>query len=103
MGFFSSVKGFFQKAGEGIKKAASSVAKFVKTDVAPVIKNAVTTVYNDTKGFISKNQDIIQSGVTGVKDVALGAEKTIGSLGSSLAMPLVIGGAAILGILLLKR
>ena len=101
--------GFFDKLKSGVKSVSNAFSKIgakIKEDILPAVTKAVATVYNDVKwavstvynkgmGLITKTEgDIVGLGNKGLD--------TVGGLGQSLAMPLIIGGAAVLAFLVMK-
>lgn len=101
MGFFDSVGGFFKDAGHWVKGAAESVWD--------TVSGTASTVYNDAKGIVTRNQDTIDKTVstvgnvgnnvvTGVSDSITGAEdvakETVSGIGNFLSGPglLVLAG-----------
>src|SRR5689334_22168729 len=106
MGFFNSVKGFFSKAA----KTISSGFKTVANHVAPTVKNIVNTVYKDAKSVVSFAGKQIDKVYNLPKQVLDKGTDTIKSLGGdvkdifgSFSWPLVIGGGAVLLILLTRK
>jgi len=121
MGFFDSVKDFFNDVGRTIKDAGQKAINWV-SDKAPGVVNtgkdvvtwvankgesAVNNVYNDAKTYLFNAQGIIggtvQNTFKTVDNVVNTAGGTISNLGNSLSMPLVIGCAIVGGILLLRK
>ena len=90
-------------AGESLVHDVVSVPKSIVHDVTQV----PVALVHEGAGVIKGGQDMVKS-VAGsaegaVTHVADSAEKLGSNLGKSLSMPLLVGGAAVLGIVLLKR
>lgn len=110
MGFWSKIKNGlkkgFEKVGGFIKKAATSVYNVAK-GAEKKVEGAITTVYNDAKALtnkvIDKESEFANNIVNKGADVIKKGEDTIGGIASSLSMPLIIGGCAVLAFLVLKK
>jgi phage-related protein len=120
MGFFDSVKGFFNDVGNKVKSGFDTAVSFVSNN-APTVYNdlkgavtwvadkgasVVTATHDDVKTFITGQQGIVNNliGTTGgviYKGIDT-AGSTIQGLGSSLSFPLLIAGGAVLLIMLKK-
>jgi hypothetical protein len=92
MGIKGKFRGLFRSAGQGwgaFKKGASIVVKDVKS--------AVATVHQDARDLVGGVGGIIKGGQSIVGNAVNRGADTVSSLGSSLAMPLLlVGGAALL-------
>lgn len=108
MGFFSNVGNFFKKAGNSIAHTVKSVVKSREfQSVVNTAKGAVSAVYNDAKGLLKSGQDnvgkLIDKTANLSDKIVDKASDTVLGVSSNLSMPLVIGGMAVLAILLLKK
>lgn len=81
-----------QAAGHAIAAGASKVY-----DTG---KSVVVTLHEDIKSVVGGAKDIINNGQKTIKDIFNKGADTIGGLGSSLAMPLAIGGVAVVVVMM---
>lgn len=84
-----------RKFGGFLGKAFHSLGKGIKSLKKPFLKAVKATGHalsTAAKGAVK----MVQGVVSLPRDIILGGQKTIQSLGSSLSMPLVIGGGALL-------
>jgi phage-related protein len=98
MGFFD----FIKSGWDSFKKGVSSVADTIKQGAITIFRTvgaAVTTVHQDLRDLVGGVGAIANRGVAAVEGVAdkliTTAGATVSSLGSSLALPLGIGAAAV--------
>lgn len=108
MGFFNKIKKAFSSVGKTFKSVVHQVGSAVKS-VGSTVGNAVSTVYHDGKNLVGtvvgnissipgKSLGVLDHGIT---QVGSNINKGLDVL-PSIATPLAIAGAAILGIILLK-
>ena len=110
MGFFDSIKSSFSKVAGTIKGAAGSAwdkGKEIATGVYNPIKKIVGTVYSDAKDAVRWGAVSGKEMATQILKTPLEMAKNATDFGksavSSLAMPLVIGAAVIVGIFLITQ
>lgn len=119
--FFGNVKSFFQRGYDWVAEQAHDVKEYVVGGAKTIFAtpgNIVKTVYTDAKSVVTGlNEDInkvldrgthtIDNLVNRGGEVIKSGQQVIGSTVSntaqSLSMPLVIGGLALFGILVLKK
>mgnify|MGYP001588204850 CR=1 FL=1 len=96
MGFFDKVKGWFSNGVKsfGSGKWASPVVKTFQS-IGATVKGAVSVLHQDVRDLVSGAGGIIK-GAQGLVSKAIDkGASTIGSVASSLALPLAIAGGAV--------
>ncbi len=92
--FKNDVSGFFTKT---IPSTASKVWEGVKPAVSTVygdVKSGISALHQDGRDLVSGYGALYGKVVDKGADVIKGAEDTVGSLGQSLSLPLVLAGGA---------
>ena len=131
-GFFGKIGGFFSNAFNTVKNAVTSVFNGGKAivqggidKVSTVVQtlhddikgavstvhqdavNTVSTLNKDVVGYTKDVKDTIDKTVGKAENVIIKTEETVGgtidSLGKSLTLPLLIGGGALVALLVLKK
>ena len=95
----SGIKNVGHAIGDVVTGAANKVVGAVKT-VEHKGEQAVETVYSDVKSLISHIPGAI-SGVT--TDVITAGGNALGHVGGSLTLPLTIGAAGVIAVILFKQ
>lgn len=102
MGLFSDVGNFFKKAGNTISGGFKQVT--------PIIRDSISTVYNDVKSIVSFGGKQVNKIYDVPKQLLDKGSETVQHLGDnvqgiagSLAMPLMIAGGAVLLIMVVAK